>query len=52
MVWLRGTMPDGEVLDYGIPIDEPFSDLARDAERFDTLEIMGVDYAYDSNVND
>lgn len=52
MVYLRGTLPSGEVLDYGIPIDEPFRAIERDAERFDTLEIMGVDYAFNPNVND
>lgn len=44
MIWLLGTLADGETLEYGIPIDEPFDALRRDAARFVILEILDVEY--------
>ena len=42
MIWLLGTLANGETLEYGIPLDEPFFAILRDAEKFVTLEIREV----------
>jgi hypothetical protein len=46
MIWLRGTF-EGEVVQYGIPLDEKIGAILRDETLFDTLEIVSIDHAYD-----
>ena len=44
MVWCRATTFCGKTIEYGIPLDQKLSCLFFDAQKFESVEILSVEY--------